>query len=375
MKLLYFILATTFFLFLGSCTENDESLLPVYDLVGLSDPETVLLSSVCDDIEYVPLETGDTIIGNISDFRYSAGRYAVQSGGSISVFDNTGKLLYILDKQGRGPGEYSYSSVFDINGTGEILVYDSAKDRLLFYNTTGKVIRELKNLDGTSGMRLFGDDKIFLTGPIYNGTNKISEAMINLKGDTLMAIPNKFLFEPSILVMFRFECVTYTRNDKLYYHEVMDDTVYCVDKNLETRPHVVLNTGEDRFTTEKRSNVSFTEPPDAIYISKIIETDNYFFVDCSGREYLVDKNNVETKVVKDEGLLNDIDGGMHFSPDLLVDDKYLVQIVDAFKFNLWLESEHFKSFIDKLDKKDEFRELAERLTENDNPVLVRCRVK
>ena len=375
MKLLYFILATTLILVLVSCTDKNESGLPVYDLVGLSDPETVLLSSVCDDIEYVPLETGNEILGNISGIRYSAGSYAIQSGSSISVFDNTGKLLYILDKQGRGPGEYAYASVFDINGTGEILVYDSAKDRLLFYNSTGEVIREIKNLEGTSGIRLSGDDKIFLTGPIYTGTNKISEAVINLDGDTLMAIPNKFLFQPSILVMFRFECVTYTRGDKLFYHEAMDDTIYWVDNNMVISPYAVLNTGDMRFTPEKRSNVSLTEPLDAVVVSDIIETENHFLVECKGNENLVDKNTDSIIVVRDKGFLNNLDGGRPFSPDLLVDDKYLVQVVDAFEFNLWLESDHFKNFGDDPEKKDEFRALAERLTENDNPVLVRCRVK
>lgn len=375
MRLFYLIFAATFFLVLVSCTDNNEAGLKVYDLVGLSEPETILLSSVCDDIEYIHLETDDEILGNITGIRYSAGRYAIQSGSSITVFDKKGELLYALDKQGRGPDEYFNAYVYDINGEGEILVNDMGKDRILFYNSSGEVIKEIKNLDGTSALRLFGDDWIFLTGPTYNGTSRISQAVINLEGDTLLSVPNKFLFEPSILIIFRFECVTYIRNDKLYYHEVMDDTVYCVDKELDIRPHVVLNTGEERCTTEKRSNASFTEPLDAIFVSKIIETGDHFFVYCNGKEYLIDKNNSETKVSKDEGLQNDIDGGVPFSPDLLVDDKYLVQVVDAYEFNLWLESEHFKNFIDNPDKKDEFREVAERLTENDNPVLVRCSIK
>ena len=375
MRLFYFIIATTFFLVLESCTDNNESELQVYDLVGLSEPETVLLSSVCDDIEYVPLETSDEILGNITGIRYSAGRYAIQSGSSISVFDNEGKLLYVLDKQGRGPDEYFNANVYDINGEGEILVNDMGKDRIMIYNSSGEVIREIKNLDGTSALRLFGDDWIFLTGPTYNGTSRISQAVINLEGDTLLSVPNKFLFEPSILIIFRFECVTYTRNDKLYYHEVMDDTVYCVDKNLDIRPHAVLNTGEERFTTEKRSNASFTVSLNGIFVNNIIETDNHFFVDCSGKEYLIDKNYSETNVIKDEGLQNDIDGGMPFSPDLLVEDKYLVQVVDAFEFRLWLDSEHFNDFQDDPDKKKQFHDLAEKLTENDNPVIIKCKLR
>ncbi len=375
MRLLQLILALIIFLFLASCAENDKSLLPVYDLVELSDPETILLSSVCNDIEYIPMETGEDVMGNVLGIRYSEGRYAIQSGSSISVFDIEGRLIHVLDKQGRGPDEYTSAFVYDINGEGELIVNDTGKDKFLMYSSSNDLIREIKNMEGTWGLRFLGDNRLFLTGPNYSGTNKVSLAVINLMGDTLISIPNKFLFEPSVMLLFRFECVTYKRDEKLFYHEVMDDTIFWVNDDMERSPYAVLNTGEMRFTPEKRSNVSLNGPPDGIFVSDIIETMDHFFVEGSGKGYLVEKDAGKTIVLEDEALQNDLDGGMPFYPDLLVDDRYLVQLVDAFEFNLWLESEHFRNFSDDPEKKEEFRLLAERLTENDNPVLVRCRVK
>ncbi len=378
-KLLHLFRAITLILVLGSCTDNNESGLPVYDLVGLSEPETVLLSSVCDDIEYIPRETSDEILGNITGIRYSAGRYAIQSGSSISVFDNEGRKKYVLDKQGKGPEEYLRGSVFDFNGEkDEILVYDSGHKRILSYNEEVELVNVIKNISSVSAINLLADGKIFITTPSHGGDSKFGHVIINTDGDTLVTVENKFKFTPTIIMVFINECATYTRDERLFYHDLMDDTIFCVDKQFEISPHAVLNTGDLRFTVEKRTNASMTSRPDAIFVSDIIETDKHFFVvyGYNGAKHcLINKNTTENIVLKDEALHNDLDGGMPFSPDLLVDDKYLVQLVDAFEFNLWLESEHFKNFITNPDKKDEFRQLAERLTENDNPVLVRCRVK
>jgi len=379
MKLLHFILATTLILLLVSCTDKNESGLPVYDLVELSDPEAVLLSSVCDDIEYIPLETGDEIIGNISGIRFSTGRYAIQSGSSVSVFDNEGRKKYVLDKQGKGPEEYLRGNVFDFNGgKDEILVYDSGHKRILTYNEEGAIVNEIKNISSVSAINLMHDGKIFITALSHGGDNKFGHVIINTDGDTLVTVENKFKFKPTVIMVFINECATYSKGERLFYHDLMDDTIFCVDKQFEISPHAVLNTGDLRFTVEKRTNASMTSRPDAIFVSDIIETDKHFFVvyGYNGAKHcLINKNTTENIVLKDEVLHNDLDGGMPFSPDLLVEDKYLVQVVDAFEFNLWLESEHFKNFIDSPDKKDEFRELAERLTENDNPVLVMCRIR
>jgi len=362
-------------IFLASCAGEDKSVLPVYDLIDLSGPEKVSLSTICDEIKYITLETGEEVMGNVMDVRYAGGRYAIQSGGSISVFASDGKLIYLLDKQGRGPDEYTNAFVYDINGAGELIVNDTGKDRLLMYGPSNDLIREIKNMEGTWGLRFFDDNRLFLNGPSFSGTNKVSMAVINLMGDTLISIPNRFLFEPSVMLLFRFECVTYIKDEKLFYHEVMDDTIFWLNDDMERSPYAVLNTGEMRFTPEKRSNVSLNEPPDGIFVSDILETGNHFFVECSGKGHLVVKDAGATIVLEDGVLQNDLDGGMPFYPDLLVDDKYLVQVVDAFEFSLWLESDHFKNFIDDPGKKEEFRVLAEKLTENDNPVLVRCRLK
>ncbi|MDZ7739596.1 MAG: 6-bladed beta-propeller [Bacteroidales bacterium] len=376
MKLLQSIPTLIIFLFLASCAEENKSVLPVYDFIDLSDPEPVFLSSLCNDIEYIPLETGEEVMGHVRGIKYSGGKYAIQSGSSITVFDSDGKLIYVLDKQGKGPDEYLSGSIFDYDGDkNEVLVYDRGHDRIISFNEKEEIVREIKNLSSVSSMNLMDDGNIFVSASSHGGDSEFSHVIINTGGDTLAGVENKFKFEPTVMVVFVNECVTYFKGDRLFYHDLMDDTIFCVDKNYEIYPHTVLNTGDLRFTVEKRTNVSMTGWTDAIFVNDIIETEDHFFVECRGKGHLIEKDAGETVVLEDEALLNDLDGGRPFYPDLLVDDKYLVQLVDAFEFKLWLESDHFKNFSYDPEKKEEFRALAEKLTENDNPVMVRCRVK
>jgi len=363
-------------IFLASCAEEDKSVLPVYDLIDLSGPEKVSLSTVCDEIEYIPLETGEEVLGNVRGVKYAGGRYAVRSGSSISVFERDGKENYVIDKQGKGPDEYLNGSIFDYDGAkNEVLVYDSGHDRIISYNEKGEIVREIKKVSLVKAFKLLDDGNIFISTASHGGDSEFSQVIINPGGDTLARVENKFKYEPTIMIVFANECVTYLKGGRLFYHDLMDDTIFCIDKYLEIYPHTVLNTGDLRFTTEKRANISNTGRLDAIFVSDILETGNHFFVECSGKGHLVKKDAGATIVLEDGVLQNDLDGGMPFYPDLLVDDKYLVQVVDAFEFSLWLESDHFKNFIDDPEKKEEFRALAEKLTENDNPVLVRCRLK
>lgn len=376
MRIIQLSLATVLCALMLSCSENTETALPVYDLVELSDPETVLLSSLCDDIDYIPLETGEEVLGNVRGIRYSEGRYAVQSGSSISVFDRDGKENYVIDKQGKGPDEYLNGRIFDYDGAkNEVLVYDSGHDRILSYNEKGEIVREIKNISSVSAFNLLDDGNLFISAFSPGGDSEFSQVIINPGGDTLARVENKFIFEPTVMIVFSNECVTYSRGDRLFYHELMDDTIFCVDKNFEIYPHTVLNTGDLRFTVEKRANISMTGSTNGIFVSDLIETEDHFLVENRGRGHLIVKDAGETIVLEDGALQNDLDGGMPFYPDLLVDDKYLVQLVDAFEFNLWMESDHFKNFSDNPEKKDEFQALAGKLTENDNPVIVIARLK
>ena len=55
--------------------------------------------------------------------------------------------------------------------------------------------------------------------------------------------------------------------------------------------------------------------------------------------------------------------------------EHIHQIIDAYKLNAWLEDESFRKFDSNSEAKEKFQKLAESLDENDNPVIMKCKLK
>ena len=100
------------------------------------------------DVEYVVLETTDEFItqGSVSDI----GKKNIlvtnrNRDGNIYIFDRTGKGLRKINRQGRGPEEYTsiYKTILDEDND-EIFVYDYAQKKIVVYDLYGKFKRSFK---------------------------------------------------------------------------------------------------------------------------------------------------------------------------------------------------------------------------------------
>ena len=78
----------------------------------------------------------------------------------------------------------------------------------------------------------------------------------------------------------------------------------------------------------------------------------------------------------EEGIINDLDGGVNILPLTIKDDNTIIGWVDAIKLKAHVASETFKNSSPKYpEKKKELEKLASGLKETDNPVLVMVRLK
>ena len=88
--------------------------------------------------EITPLETTpDCLVGMIYKIKKLSGHYYIASGKNIFHFDERGKFVAALDKQGQGPEEYTRIEDFDvyeINGRTEVWVSDNVS--LKIYDAT-----------------------------------------------------------------------------------------------------------------------------------------------------------------------------------------------------------------------------------------------
>jgi len=78
----------------------------------------------------------------------------------------------------------------------------------------------------------------------------------------------------------------------------------------------------------------------------------------------------------EEGIINDLDGGVNILPLTIKDDNTIIGWVDAIKLKAHVASETFKNSSPKYpEKKKKLEKLANSLKETDNPVLVMVSLK
>lgn len=110
--------------------------------------EKIPFSSFVDTIEIIPLETTDeNMIGEITRIIFSDEKYYVRStngmqNGKLFVFDETGKFIGRIGKNGNGPGEFVDFNDFAITNDNHVVVADY--HRLLHFDSEGRFLNSIK---------------------------------------------------------------------------------------------------------------------------------------------------------------------------------------------------------------------------------------
>lgn len=100
-----------------------------------------------DSIKYINLETTDScLIGEITDMAIGAGRLFVfdKRRQTIWVFNQEGKFLSKIFKQGNGPGEYIRIEQFEYDEKNNQIVLLAWGSQLLFYTPEGEFLKTVK---------------------------------------------------------------------------------------------------------------------------------------------------------------------------------------------------------------------------------------
>lgn len=109
-------------------------------------PKKVLILEDIANIEYIPLETNDSTLVNRPRPNVVSDHYIIyqNDNGQIHVFNRKGKSLYSFNRSGGGPEEYFkiYDIVLDEKKE-ELFVEDIHKEKIFVYSIDGKFKREL----------------------------------------------------------------------------------------------------------------------------------------------------------------------------------------------------------------------------------------
>jgi len=173
----------------------------------------------------------------------------------------------------------------------------------------------------------------------------------------------------------------YLFNEVPHFLEYGIDTLYYFHNGV-MEPYAVLYPGKLKMEPDLLLTPdTFREVADRIkeniWISDIKENDEYLFLKIawglsdSSSNCIFNKKTCEFTVLKDNGFVNDMDGGAIFWPQHIYDDNTLVEYMDAFDLVQIIKSKKSgESKESSVKKSNQLEVLLEELTETSNPVLM-----
>jgi hypothetical protein len=355
---------------------------------NLTDTKSIPLSSIGKQLEYIPLETNPKcMIERIEHISFSEDFIFIADYTKILQFDRRGKFLRQVGANGRGPGEYSGIMGFCIdqknkkvfvnqcNSGCEILEYDFngafiksfnqpwRSYQFIAYDTTGIIFHLTHDNDST----VYSKYNFYITDYEFNPIYKIKRHFIRKSNISARLIP------------------LYYFNNILHFKQYTVDTLFTLE-NEKPKPYAIFKLGKSKLDPNimfdgRNQNVAqmIKEIENYFEISKIIETDNFLFTNLafgvadSSKYCIFNKQSAETIIIEDEGLRNDIDGGIRFWPKYIYNDNILVDYIDAFKFLNMLNNRESNKSEQSKNRNDQFEILTKKITETSNPVLILLR--
>jgi hypothetical protein len=385
------------FLVFTSCTNENayKGKVAVIDIENSIDNyELINLSNYASDLKYIQLETNDSaLIGTIRDIVYECDRiYVSDQSESIYVFDNEGKYLNKFNKKGRGPGEYSRLVNFFVNPENGYL-YITSSQALLCYDNDFNFVKEIekpeKDLFLISAKPVSKDIYAMVSNGKRHSIMIVGEDTTDAyfkKSNEREFLGNDYMHKITLFPIF--QAVSQIR-----YLSVLNDTIYTITDDFKEEAVYYLNYGKykepeqvtvEDFGSMDMNFISFftiSESNDLIFM--------YFLLRGLCKEPIIDtltnqdgiqkiiKSNIgyavyDKKMNEVKFLLQPIKGLMGFADDLTDGVPFWPRYVNSNnKLISYLTPQKIKNFAESNDTAGEsIKNLASKLTENDNPVII-----
>jgi len=374
----FFILSTI--LFILSCRNFDHynhGLIYHVDLEkDINSISSVPLSNLGSKLEYVTLETNPAcMIQEISDVSVSDSFLFVRDRYRLFLFNRRGKFIKLIGSQGRGPGEYNIIWDFAVDGTSKEVYVLASGRKILVYDFDGKFVRDLMlGFPCTQFVLNERNELVFHPVNLSRKTNEpvYSLHILNKNGRTITRIPNTLRrVNGGIAIPIS---PLYVYNEALIFMEFGIDTSYIYDNNKK-RPYSIFYYGNLKFPPDPAVDEILRIDErlcGKFYVNNILETDKTLLLDIcyllphvSISNCYYDKSTSRLTVLKDDGFVNDIDGGMIFWPEEISNDGLMIDYVDAFEL-----IKSYKQQANSEIKSAQLVNVVKNLTETSNPVIM-----
>lgn len=374
----------------------------------------VYLSEYNAEIHYLTLKKeNDLLLTRISNIDITNNLILVSDNDYCLFYDLKGSLIAKIGNKGRGPAEYM--SITNIGYDGDSSIYIQSSTDLIEYRTDGsyKGRENLNKQNDPYFLRyswILLNDSLFLGQiPNLSGHEDYKANIYNKYGEIKNRFKNYiFLNRKTLIINTDDISASFCRfNNKIFFKEKMNDTLFLLSEKYILEPVYVFNIGKyskPKSFREKTDPIG-GNPFEYIFVNSIFKTLDYLFIDCSFGKYTPAKRLTPKEVNGQEswyntssvlgifntktdnlifcrptssdnplfttGLFNDIDGGPRFLPKKQVNDSTMVMWIEAKQLKDHVASADFKNTIPKdSEKKKELEELANNLSIFDNPVLM-----
>ncbi len=376
-----FILPLLLFLVVSCGKKN--SAIPVLDVNG-SFPKKDLVLQEISTVEYIPLETTDEfLLDSYAPIHHIDDEVIVTSNKShIFFFDRkTGKGLYSFSRQGRGPGEYTQVGLVVVDKQrGELFVTQSvsySNNRPVYvYDLQGRHLRTL-DFEPSKGpgnyLHIYDDEYLFSYSSYNeNNVNPAPYRLISRVEAVSTDLPVEFTGRDNMNIITRTESSMTIRTgggtnilktaEGYIFSEPGIDTIYSWNRSkAELTPLIAC--------TPSFASMNY---PIAAYVNG--QNDDYLFLSTTERKYDTETNQgfAGKRLVFDKKEQRFYEGGVvnsdyadrnsfGFSNSVSLPVGTFTNRLDA-----WRLAEQYEQ--GKL--KGELAEVASRLKEDDNPVLM-----
>ena len=342
----------------------------------INNVRSVPLSTLGSQLEYILLETDSVcLIKSVSNAFVSDSFIYVSDGSRVLLFTRNGKFLKQIGAAGRGPGEYSRIADFIIDKNNrEIYVLSSRI--VLIYDFNGQFKRDFK-LDFPCTQFILREKDSFVFHP-FNLSQPTSEPVyswyiIDKMGIVQTKIINKLKRINKGLIVPTSPLYVYKGTP--HFMEFGIDTLYDYN-DFVMKPYAIFHSGNMKMNPDP----TITEVPGIkgkIWISAVQEIEKALFIKIwwdlsdSITNCIFDKSSSRFTVLRENGFVNDIDGGMAFWPKRILNDNFMIDFADAFDLIKYVNnSQSKKTTVNDRREADHLKDVVKQLTETSNPVLI-----
>lgn len=401
----------TKYLNLSKVAKNIEYL-PLKNFIKLGSIKTIGNKKVTKD-GITQCSKHDALVSYIRKIEFNETFLFISSVEHIWLFDKqTGEYIRQIGKIGRGPGEYRHILDFNVDFVNN-LVHVHGEKKIYTFNFEGKFIKSIRlprikfsGLNYSIALEKSDEFAISIENDYGNSINRL--AIIDQHGTVKDTFPNHSFFPFSKHTFieygkadFRF----YKYNNYLFFKEQHSDTIFNLNLNKnndwEITPRYVLGLNSFLVPPEKRiqalkDHKKIEEIKNSFISVKLFFSDSLIFIPYES--YVRQGNNIliglclhdvkknETwnvlpyNALKHPGLNNDIDGGPIFYPKSISNNnKVLAEWFDAYQFkSAVLNDKKFNFRESKTDNRQAYeslRNMAEKIHDNDNPVIMFVNLK